>query len=266
RNYFVDEAGDGTLFSRRGRVIIGKPGCSRFFILGLLDIPNPERLSQDFENLRAKLLTDPYFDGVPSMQPEVKKTAHLFHAKNDLPEIRREVFTLLRSFNDLRCFAIVADKRRVLQYVQQRNQRSPSYRYNSNELYDYLTRRLFKDRLHKDSGYNIYFAKRGQSDRTAALYTALEMARKNFEKTWGISSDAPINTTISTPLRNSGLQAIDYFLWALQRLYERGEDRYVKYLWPAFRLVHDIDDNRVDRYGVYYTQKKPLTSATLEPR
>ncbi|MFH1634454.1 MAG: hypothetical protein ABIG63_10680 [Chloroflexota bacterium] len=86
RNYFVDEAGDGTLFSRRGRVIIGKPGCSRFFILGLLDIPNPERLSQDLENLRAKLLADPYFDGVPSMQLEVKKTAHLFMLRTTFPK------------------------------------------------------------------------------------------------------------------------------------------------------------------------------------
>lgn len=52
------------------------------------------------------------------------------------------------------------------------------------------------------------------------------------------------------------LQATDYFLWALQRFYEKGEDRYLSYLWPLFRLVRDLDDTRRHPYGEYYTQKK----------
>jgi len=62
----------------------------------------------------------------------------------------------------------------------------------------------------------------------------------------------------------AGLQAVDYFLWALQRLYERREDRYVELLWPAFRLVNDLDDTREAKYGVYYSQKKALTLAALQ--
>ena len=46
--------------------------------------------------------------------------------------------------------------------------------------------------------------------------------------------------------------------------YEKREDRYLTYLWPAIHLVQDIDDTRSARYGVYYTQKKPLTLAALE--
>jgi hypothetical protein len=42
RNYFVYEAGNTELFDRQGRVIVGTEGCSRFFIMGLLDIANPE--------------------------------------------------------------------------------------------------------------------------------------------------------------------------------------------------------------------------------
>ena len=34
-------------------------------------------------------------------------------------------------------------------------------------------------------------------------------------------------------------------------------------LWPAFRLVIDIDDTREADYGRYYTQEKPLTLAAL---
>ena len=81
---------------------------------------------------------------------------------------------------------------------------------------------------------------------------------------WGITSTAPIYVVPSTPPAYAGLQAVDYLLWALQRLYERREDRYVELLGPAFRLVHDLDDTRQARYGVYYSQKKPLTLAALE--
>ncbi len=95
RHYFVDEAGDATLFDRHGRIIVGTEGCSRYFILGLLNNPQPDRLGRDLEELRASLLSDPYFAKVPSMQPEAKKTALAFHAKDDVPEVRREVFHLL---------------------------------------------------------------------------------------------------------------------------------------------------------------------------
>ena len=72
---FVDEAGDAVLFNRRGKVIVGKPGCSRFFIVGCLDVADPDALAKDLDALRTRLLADPYFAGVPSMQSEAKKTA-----------------------------------------------------------------------------------------------------------------------------------------------------------------------------------------------
>lgn len=264
RHYFVDEAGDGNLFNRRGQVVVGSPGCSRYFILGLLDIPEPARIARDLHDLRTSLLADPYFKGVPSMQLEARKTALAFHAKDDLPEVRREVFALLREYTDLGFFAVVRNKLKLLDYVRQRNEREPAtYRYHPNELYDFLVRSLFKDRLHKDDAYQITFATRGRSDRTAALSDALRAARRRFADQRGIVSQAYIHVVAATPQISLGLQAADYFLWALQRFYERREDRFFNLLWPAFRLVRDLDDTRQARYGIYYTQKRPLTLATL---
>lgn len=264
--YFVDEGGDGTLFAGKGKVIVGTPGCSRFFMLGLLDVADPVSLQTAFDDLRSRLMNDPYFKDVPSMQVSGRKTALAFHAKDDLPEVRREVFALLRGLNVLRFFAVVTDKMSVLEYARQQNERDPAYRYQPNELYDFLVRRLFKDRLHQAGGYEIMFSKRGASDRTAALRNALEAARQRFATQWSISSHAPMNVMAGTPLTHAGLQAVDYFTWALQRLYEMGEDRYVTYLWSAFHLVQDIDDKRTAGYGVYYTQKKPLNAAALSWR
>ena len=263
RYYFVDEGGDSTLFANKGKVIIETPGCSRFFMLGLLDVSDPAGLQRNFDELRARLLDDPYFKNVPSMQANGQKTALAFHAKDDLPEVRKEVFTLLRNSEGLGYFAVVADKWRVLEYVRQQNERNSVYRYHPNELYDYLTRRLFKNLLHKDGGYEIMFAKRGTSDRTEALRYALETARERFAKQWNVMSSAPMHVSAATPVDNAGLQAVDYFTWALQRLYERGEERYLMYLWPAVHLIQDIDDKRKAGYGMYYTQKKPLTAAAL---
>lgn len=263
RFYFVDEAGDTVLFDAKGRVIVGTEGCSRFFILGLADIPDPDALGRELSQLRTDLLADPYFKDVPSMQPEARKTVLAFHAKDDVPEVRREVFGLLLRHR-VRFFAVVRNKEGLIDYVRQRNERDPAYHYSPNELYDYLVRRLFRDRLHQDDEYEISFAKRGKSDRTAALLDALHAARRRFAQRWGIVAEAPIHVLPAIPARVPGLQAADYFLWALQRLYERREDRYVQLLWDSFSLVHDLDDTRRANYGEYYTKKRPLTRAALQ--
>jgi hypothetical protein len=67
REYFVDEAGDDTLFNSRGKVIIGEEGCSRFFLLGVLALPDADAVTRELAELRVRLLADPYFKKVPSI-------------------------------------------------------------------------------------------------------------------------------------------------------------------------------------------------------
>jgi hypothetical protein len=263
RHYFVDEAGDGNLFTSNGRLRFGEAGCSRYFILGILDVPDPDRLAQELKSIREQLLADPYFKRIPSMQTNAHKTALAFHAKDDIPEVRREVFTYMSKQN-FRFFAAVRDKSAVADYAVQRRERDGTYRYQPNELYDYMVRSLFKGLLHKDDAYEIHFSKRGAQNRTAALQTALDIARERFARQWGIQSNAVLNVIAQSPPQNAGLQAVDYFLWSLQRFYERREERYLEFLWPQFSLVQDLDDKRVHPYGFYYTQKEPLTLTALD--
>ncbi|HEY1790924.1 MAG TPA: DUF3800 domain-containing protein [Verrucomicrobiae bacterium] len=263
KHYFVDEAGDPILFDAKGRVLPGTEGCSRYFIVGLLDVADASKLAKDLHDLRAKLLADPYFKGVPSMQPDEKKTALYFHAKDDLPEVRREVFALLQR-HELKFSAVVRDKRAVLDYVRSRNERGTAYRYKPDDLYDHAVRRLFKERLHKHQGYTICFAIRGNSHRTAAFRTALETARARFAQQRNIALAGPLDVKAARPTDEPALQAVDYFLWALQRTYERREDRYLTLLWSQCSLVIDVDDTREAEYGAYYTKQKPLTAAALK--
>ena len=262
-NYFVDEAGNGELFDKKGRVIIGTEGCSRFFMMGLLDVPNPGKLTQDIEKLRMRLLNDPYFKGVPSMQPQERKTALFFHAKDDVPEVRREMFTLLQR-HSLRFYAVVRDKSAVMQYVRQRNVEEPTYRYKPNELYNDLVNRMFNGLLHKHDVYNVCFARRVKADQTAALQAALRNVQGRFNNKRASAEAAELNITTPLSHERAELQAADYFLWSLQRLYERREDRYIELLWPGFRLVHDVDDTREAHTGMEYTQKRPLLPAALK--
>lgn len=79
----------------------------------MVDIAEPAAIGNKLETLRAELLADPYFKDVPSIQPEQRKTAVAFHANDDLPKVRREVFALLRNYH-FHFSAVVRDKLGVL--------------------------------------------------------------------------------------------------------------------------------------------------------
>jgi len=255
RHYFVDESGDGVLFSRRGRLLLGQPNSLRFFMLGLLDVADPEALKHDFDNLRSAIATDPYFKGVPSLN----KTVRAFHAKDDLPEIRREVFRVLLS-HEVNFSAVVKDLYAVADYVRSRNMSTPGYRYHPDELYDLTVRLLFKQRLHKERTYRVFFSRRGKANRTQTLRAAMETARNRFCEAKGIVTTSVLEVHAARPDEHAGLQAVDYFLWALQRLYNTGEERFILALWEKVSLVVDIDDTRRNSCGEYYTQRNPLGS------
>ena len=206
-HFFVDEAGDPALFSGKGRILVGEPGCSGYFLLGRLEVADPDTLERALTELRADLLADPYFKSVPSMQPERQKTAVAFHAKDDLPEVRREVFKLLLRF-DLRFSAVVRNKADLLAYVQQRNEREPGYRYKGDELYDSLVSELFRRFRRLNDDTLICFAKRGDKARNHAFRSAIEEAEQTFERQYGFRR-APAQIIASTPKRSAGLQAVE---------------------------------------------------------
>lgn len=263
RYFYVDEAGDPSLFDRRGNVIAGEQGCSSHFILGALDVPDPVGLASALSVLHQQIVSDPFYAGVESLKPERRKTHLMLHAKDDLPEIRERVFRVLAA-QEVRFYAVVRDKRGLAVHVRNLNATSESYRYAPNQLYDEMVRRLFRDKLHKDVAYRIVFARRGSKDRTHALRQALDDARANFQRKWGIAATAPIEVSAVAAKQDYCLQAADYFLWALQRLYTSGEERFLLFLWPRCALIHDADDRRKSPTGCYYSEKNPLTAAKLK--
>jgi hypothetical protein len=260
-HYFVDESGDGVLFGKQGKVLLGQPGVCEQFMLGMLHVQNPVQLATELEALRLELLRDPYFKKVPSMQPERQKTAQMFHAKDDLPEVRREVYKLLNR-HEIRFYAVVRDMRSVMAFVAERNRRDNIYQYRPNELYDQTVARLFKDRLHGYEACHITYGVRGRADRVRAFQQALNVSRNRFETQWNKTVTTPITLAASSPSKDPCLQAVDYVLWALQRYYNQQESRFIELLWDKVGLIHAVDDKTKAAYGAYYTKKNPLPELT----
>jgi hypothetical protein len=255
--YFVDEAGDFALFNRRGQILLGTPGVSSCIMIGVAWLPNPDLAGAKLEELRAALRADPYFKGVPSMQPSARKTALMFHAKDDVAEVRREVFKLLPSLD---CKVQVAIRRKdvlvreAIAFCRYRQQK-----ISAGEIYESLVKRLFRNLLHKADENHIIFSHRGKAFRKQALEGAIAQAKRNFSRRQRAILDKPTRIHSGYPHEHAGLQIVDYYLWALQRLYESGEDRFFKLLERGYRLVMDLDDTREKPYGRWFCDRDPLT-------
>ena len=91
----------------------------------------------------------------------------------------------------------------------------------------------------------------------------LKQPEASIAQKHGIAIGASLQVFEFSPREQAGLQAVDYFTWAIQRLYERHEERYVRYLGEAVRVVLDIDDKRKTGAGKYYTRKSPISAARL---
>jgi hypothetical protein len=272
---FVDEAGTPTLFHESGKVIVDTFGCSRFFILGKLEVENPATLAGKLTALRQQMLADPMFAGTESFKPERKKTAVAFHAKDDLPEVRFRVFDLLRQCGDqLRFYAVVCDKFKLYESEAAKRAAQPGYRFNENSVYDFLMRELFGKFHRLADSYEICVAKRGNSTRNDAMKTALAHAEADFEGKFGFRRSQH-NITVQQAKDNPCLQAVDYFLWALQRFYEVKwnsvtkqpqldsktglvirEDRFLNAIWPQVGEIHDLHFG--PPHGTFFTAKNQL--------
>lgn len=274
--WFVDEAGDPTLFNSAGKEVVGTHGCSTFFILGRLEVANPRELSGALSALRSELLADPYFAGVESFRPERKKTALAFHAKDDAQEVRYRVLKLLAGHGKaLRFHAVVCDKRALAERERAHRAADPKYRFNPDHIYDGLMRSLFSKFHGISDRYEVFVSKRGTKDRNQAIRLALEHAEADFVTKFGFSRGKKDDwrITVSNPQDTTCLQAVDYFLWALQRFYEprrnetTGEslrtDRFLNLLWAQVAEIHDLDFGPTR--GTFFGPQNPLTLATRFP-
>lgn len=225
RYYFVDEAGDLTLFNKYRQIMLGKQGVSNLFMVGAACVDFPNTLIDDLEILRQHLLASPYFWGVPSFNPQRGKTAVSFHANADLPEVKYEVFKMLKKAEPQFYVAF----RRKDRLIRQGEEVQKERKINGNMIYDELVAKLFQ---HIPSEpMQIIFAHRGTKKRKNALYDSLQGT---------VLEEFKID--VAMPSKAAGLQVVDYGLWALQRMLERDDSRYYRYMEQLFNVIIDVDN------------------------
>lgn len=263
KHLFIDEAGDLTLFNKRGKIIVGNEGVSNLFMIGLIDLPNPPAAHEKLDDLRRELLADAYFRKVPSFQPERKKTAICFHAKDDLPEVRREVFRLLPTFKAK--VSIVIRRKNVLAEEARKLFEAERKKITPNLIYDKLVSRVLRDQLHQADENRIVFARRGKSFRHNAFEDSIIQAKRGFAERWGESHDKPCLIDSGYPSEFGGLQIVDYYLWAVQRLFERGEDRFFYSVASDYEVILDLDDTQNREKGEVYSENNPLELEKIKP-
>jgi hypothetical protein len=249
--FFVDESGDPTFYDRNGNLIVGQEGCSPILVLGFVETQEPEPIRQALQRLQQDVISDPYFEGVPSLA----RTRVAFHAKDDLPETRYRVFKLLAELDFKAQFVVARKIEKVF-----RN----SFHAKEHEFYDHLVTQLFTNTLHRFEANEIYFAKRGSRTRQAPLLEAIRRGARLFEQQWQTQITSHVAVQAQTPQGEPCLSVIDYVNWAVYRAFTRGEMRYFRQIEAKVSLLVDIYDT--DHYPKnWYNKRNPFDVNKITP-
>ena len=231
---FLDEAGDMTFYGK-GRVpILGENGVSHCFILGMVKfhadlLPIREKL---FE-LQNTIPQHPYYKGVPSIEKRVRKGGFYFHAKDDIPELRKEFFDFIKTI-DCSFYAVVAHKNYGIF--------ERKHHGKSNEMYADLLSHLIEgeeDTNFQRLVYNI--ASLQSSTDFLNLKSAFEKAKSQYVQ---INPNAEFERKIDFNVQpftaDPLLSVVDYICWAVQRKFETGEDRFMNYMEGKIKGILEI--------------------------
>jgi len=250
--FFVDESGDPTFYNKEGNCIVGKEGCSKILILGLIRTQTPEIIRRVILNLKDEISNDSYLKAIPSFQRTLKEG---FHAKNDTPEIREKFFKLIKTL-DFKAELFVA--RKIENLFIKRHQGKEELFYND------MVIKLFENKLHLAPINHIYFAVRGNKKRQSPLNNAIITAKNTFEKK---SNKVIYSNNIIFPQTPTGepcLQITDYINWSVYRAFINQEERYINFIKEKISLIVDIYDFK--KYPKnYYSRKNVFSIEKISP-
>lgn len=249
--FYVDESGDPTILGRKGRNLLAQGLVSKVFMVGYAETSDPTAIANALRGLRDEIAADEYLRGIPSLPGTLRS----FHANEDCHEVKERVFKLLRQL-DFKAFVVVARKDEAIFRKK--------FGFDTGKLYEYLVANLFENRLHKYRKVDIFFAPMGNIVREHTMRRAIEEARNRFWAKWGKGKEGEVRIFVQNPSLAPMLQVADYALWAVNRVFEKGDFRYYRFLLEKISLVQDIFDSA--RYpNTYYTPKDPLDAENMSP-
>lgn len=253
--FFVDEAGDPSFYNRKKEYIVGKKGCSKILILGFFKTEDPKIIRKKLAELRKEIIKDPYFKNVPSIK---NRTSKIFHATDDIPEVREKVYKLINKLPVKSEFIVARKIEKIF---------NTKHKSSENIFYDGLIIKLFQNQLHKTSKNIIYFAVRGNRARQLPLEEAIKTAVNSFEEKWKTKIESEIKIYPQRPFDEPCLQIIDYLNWAVQRAFLARETRFLDFVIDdKISLIIDLYDfKKYKNGGNYYNRKNPFDVNKISP-
>src|SRR5262245_60289096 len=165
---FLDETGDTTFYGKGRRLILGEPGVSLSFGLGIVRIDRPlDEVRREVRALQTEVENDPLLNTIPSVQKRVASGGFYFHACKDSPEVRA---VLLRYVRGLPCEAEVVVARKIPVLFEKH------HHGREEEFYGDVLAHLIKNRLKRAGTLVLNVAERGSSTREKVLTEALALA------------------------------------------------------------------------------------------
>lgn len=233
---FLDEAGDTTFYGKGKIPNIGQPGVSLCFILGMVKFRKSlASIRDEIILLQKSIETDTYFRNVPSIEKKKTKDRFYFHASDDLPEVRKIFFDFIKNI-DCSFEAVVGRKIPSLFSKKHNN--------NEAEFYADLLSHLLKNKFSIGDKLILNIAARGKTTRNEILEQALYKAVGRY---WKKKPEGEIKTKISFNVQNQVTEPLlnisDYFCWAVQRVFEKGEVRFYEYVNDKISVVVDLYDS-----------------------
>ena len=267
---FLDEAGDITFYGKGKKDILGKEGVSKCFMIGMVKFYEPlAEIRKGITDLQNKILCDPYYN-VSSVRKKKAGAGYYFHATDDLPEIRKLFFDFIKNLN---CsFEVVVGRKSIERY-------ETKHKGKEEFFYADLLSHLLKNKLNQKDRLVLHIAARGKSTKNHNLGLALEKAKQriaaaqNQKNSMQRESNADITLisrkdiqtnvvfNVNGQLEEPLLNVADYFCWAVQNVFEKGEVRFYEYLKEKISVVADIYDIEKHKgWRNYYGPKNPLTA------
>ena len=267
---FLDEAGDTSFYGKGKKSIVGSNGVSNCFIVGMVKFKQPLTvIRKEVNDLQNKVANDPFYD-VISIRKKKQSLGYYFHATDDIPEVRKLFFDYIKGLD---CsFEGVVGRKSIERY-------ETNHKGKEQYFYADLLSHLLKNKLNKEEKLVLQIAERGKSTKNHNLELALEKAKErlaqstNIKKFMSTDDFSPANFisrkdiqanvvfNVTQPIQEPLLNVADYFCWAVQNVFEKGETRFYNYLKEKISLVIDVyDTSKYDNWKNYYTPKNPLTA------
>lgn len=233
-HHFLDEAGDTTFFGQGKICILGNEGVSKYFILGKVHFNGKlQTIRNQITDLENEIETNAYYR-IASVNRKISRAGKFyFHATDDIPEIRKLFFDLIKSVDC--AFEAVVAKKDFLKFVKRNNG-------NDKEFYAELLSHLLHQKLEDNNCKHIFIiSQRGNTTRLSNLENGLNKAIEILKNNKPAAiQKSQIVFDVMNPKHEPLLNLADYICWAVQRKYEKGEERFFNYIKEKIVNIIDI--------------------------